>query len=103
MNNRKFKAGLKKSREEFYKRLERKLNIRVMANAHVEIKKLEFYFEENLTYCNVFYESDEPGTPWGGGWKTKVFPASESAVDILQKYISDYIMWNSGRYSMVNE
>lgn len=68
-----------------------------MANAHLTIKRVEFIIEDELTHCNVLYSSDEPGTPWGGGWKTKTFPKSKSALDILKDDIKDYIMWNSGR------
>lgn len=73
-----------------------------MANALLAIRRVEFIIENKLTHCNVFYESNEPGTPWGGGWKTKTFPKSVSAADILtdeenKHGFADYIMWNSGR------
>lgn len=74
-----------------------------MANVQTEIKKVEFIIEKELTHCNVYYKSSEPSNPfWGGGWKTKTFPSSVSAADILtdEKNVhgfSDYIMWNTGR------
>lgn len=68
-----------------------------MATAHTTIERVEFIIKPELTHCNIFYSSDEPGTPWGGGWKTKTFPASKSAIDILKDDASDYIMWNTGR------
>ena len=69
-----------------------------MANTQSAIIKIEFLFDVDITHCNVFYKSDEPANPfWGGGWKTKTFPKSKSAVDILDENVSDYIMWNNGR------
>lgn len=68
-----------------------------MATAHVEVKKIEFLFQEELTICNLFYESDEPGTPWGGGWKTKTFPNSTSAVDIMATAVWNFLEWSNGR------
>lgn len=68
-----------------------------MATAHTKIERVEFIIEDKLTHCNIFYSSDEPGTPWGGGWKTKTFAADVSAIDILKDHISDYILWNIGR------
>lgn len=68
-----------------------------MANAQTKIERVEFILEDELTHCNLFYSSNEPGTPWGGGWKTKTFPASKSAIDILIEDVSDFIMWDSGR------
>lgn len=72
-----------------------------MANAILVIERIEFIIEDELTHCNVLYTSNEPGTPWGGGWKTKTFPASKSAIDILKEDISDYILWNDGREGVV--
>ena len=69
-----------------------------MANAQIEIKQIEFIIEDELTHCNVFYKSSEPENPiWGGGWVTKTFPKSSSAVDILTEHVKDYISWNKGR------
>lgn len=68
-----------------------------MANAQTKIERVEFILEDELTRCNLFYSSNEPGTPWGGGWKTKTFPASKSAIDILKEDVSNFIMWNNGR------
>ncbi|WPU91814.1 hypothetical protein SNE25_21080 [Mucilaginibacter sabulilitoris] len=68
-----------------------------MATAHTTIERLEFIIEDKLTHCNIFYSSDEPGTPWGGGWKTKTFSSDVSAIDILKDHVSDYIMWSNGR------
>ena len=68
-----------------------------MANAEVTIKRVEFVLDEELTHCNVFYTSSEPGIPWGGGWKTKAFPASKPIIDILEQNISEFIMWEGGR------
>jgi hypothetical protein len=69
-----------------------------MANTKTAIIKVEFLFEPEITHCNIFYKSDEPGNPfWGGGWKTKSFPKSKSAIDILVEESADYIMWNDGK------
>lgn len=69
-----------------------------MANVQTTIKKVEFIIEDELTHCNILYESSEPGNPfWGGRWKTKTFPKSKSAIDILKDDMSDYISWNNGR------
>ena len=73
-----------------------------MANAQTKIERVEFILEDELTHCNLFYSSNEPGTPWGGGWKTKTFPASKSAIDILKDDVSDYLMWNNGREGVKN-
>jgi len=74
-----------------------------MANVQTKIKIVEFVIEDEQTHCNILYESSEPGAlHWGGGWKTKTFPASVSAADVLtdnaNKYgFVDYILWSSGR------
>ena len=69
-----------------------------MANANTTIERVEFILQKELTICNVFYSSDEPGNPfWGGGWKTKTFHKSKTAVDILNESVGDYILWNYGR------
>jgi len=69
-----------------------------MANVKTEVKRVEFIIGDELTHCNVLYSSDEPGNfAWGGGWKTKTFPKSKSAIDILKDDVSDYILWNNGR------
>ena len=74
-----------------------------MANTKTAVIKVEFLFAPELTHCNVFYKSDEPGNPfWGGGWKTKTFPKQKSAIDILKDHVSDYIMWNDGREELEN-
>jgi hypothetical protein len=68
-----------------------------MATAHTAIRKLEFLIKDELTICNLFYESDEPGTPWGGGWKTKTFPPSINVVEFINKEVPDYLYWPDGR------
>lgn len=71
-------------------------------NAQVSIARIEFIIQPELTICNLFYVSNEPGTPWGGGWKTKTFPKETSAIDIMQKEVwvsedNNYLMWSDGR------
>ena len=74
-----------------------------MANIQTTIDRVEFIIEKELTHCNVLYSSSEPGAlGWGGGWKTKTFPASKSAIDILKEDLSEYILWSDGREG-VNE
>ena len=68
-----------------------------MATAYTTIERVEFILQSELTICNLFYSSTEPGTPWGGGWKTKTFPKSKSAVDILNENVKDYLDWRDGR------
>lgn len=68
-----------------------------MANAKVIIERVEFVIQKEQTHCNVLYSSNEQGTPWGGGWKTKTFPLSVSAIDILKDHISEYLIWSNGR------
>lgn len=68
-----------------------------MATAHTYIERIEFIIEPEITICNIFYSSDEPGTPWGGGWKTKSFPGSKPIVDFITEECPDYIMWADGR------
>lgn len=70
-----------------------------MGNVKTTIKKVEFILEDELTHCNVFYKSSEPGAiAWGGGWKTKAFGSSVAVVDIIKDQIQDYIIWPAGRY-----
>jgi len=67
-------------------------------NTKTAVIKVEFLIEPELTHCNIFYKSTEPGNPfWGGGWKTKTFPKSKPAIDILKEDVADYLMWNDGR------
>lgn len=68
-----------------------------MATAYTTIERVEFILQSELTICNLFYSSNEPGTPWGGRWKTKTFPKSKSAVDILNENVKDYLEWSDGR------
>ena len=71
-----------------------------MANVLTEIKRIECIIEDELTHCNIFYKSSEPGNPfWGGGWKTKSYPKSASVVNIFNDPygIAEYMMWSNGR------
>lgn len=68
-----------------------------MATAHTYVRRVYFEIRDDLTICDLFYESDEPGTPWRGGWKTKSFGKSLSIVDFMNKEISNYIMWPDGK------
>jgi len=68
-----------------------------MATAHTSIERIEFIIKRELTVCNLFYSGDEPGTPWGGGWKTKTFPKSQPIVDFLNKEASNYLLWPDGK------
>ncbi|SMC52856.1 hypothetical protein [Pedobacter nyackensis] len=68
-----------------------------MANAITTIERVEFIIQPKQTHCNLFYSSNEPGTPWGGGWKTKTFPESKSAIDILRDEVQNYLEWSNGR------
>jgi hypothetical protein len=69
-----------------------------MANVQTFIKRIEFSFQEESTVCNIFYSSSEPGHPvWGGGWKTKNFPASKTALSIIMEDAGDYLCWVDGR------
>lgn len=69
-----------------------------MANTQTIIKRVEFVIEDEVTHCNVLYSSDEPENPiWGGGWKTKTFPASQNVVSILSNDLIDYVSWDNGR------
>jgi len=68
-----------------------------MANAHTYVRKIEFLIQDELTICNLFYTSDEPGTPWGGGWKTKTFAPSIPVADFINKEVPNYLDWSDGR------
>ena len=69
-----------------------------MANCKTEIKRIEFIIEPELTHCNIYMTSDEPTNPfWGNGWRTKTFPTSKSAIDIMKDDVSDYLKWKHGR------
>jgi len=68
-----------------------------MANAKATVERIEFILEEKFTHCNIFYISNEPNTFWGGGWKTKTYPASTTVIDILNKEVINYLYWDNGR------
>jgi hypothetical protein len=68
-----------------------------MATAYLTYEKVEFIIKEHVTICNIFYSSNEPGTPWGGGWKHKEFPKDKSVIDILNNEIADFIKWEDGK------
>ncbi len=74
-----------------------------MATAYTTIERIEFILQPELTICNLFYSSTEQGTAWGGGWKTKTFPKSKSAVDIMNENVVDYLQWNDGREGVKQE
>ena len=68
-------------------------------NTQVTVRRIEFFIEDEITHCNLFYTSTEPGNPaWGGGYKTKSFPASKSIVDFINEEVPDYLLWPNGRY-----
>jgi len=67
-----------------------------MADTKITITEVRFLFQEETTLVSVIYTSDEPGNPfWGGGLKTKTFPASRNAVDLMKNEISrlDFLTW----------
>ena len=70
-----------------------------MANTHVVIRRVEFIINNDLTHCNVFYESSEPGTlHMGGGWKTKAFPKDVAIVsEATAKEVANFMLWHEGR------
>jgi hypothetical protein len=68
-----------------------------MANAKTRIRKVNFEIKDDITICDLFYEGDEPGTPWGGGWKTKSFPPSVSIIDFIKDEAANYLLWPDGR------
>lgn len=68
-----------------------------MATAHTWVRRIEFIIKDDITICNLFYEGDEPGTPWGGGWKTKSFGSGTPITDFMNSEIADYLMWPDGR------
>ncbi len=101
---------MREHKEKHYpKKYNIELNNDFMANVQTWVKRVEFIIQPGLLICNLFYTSSEPGAlHWGGGWKTKTFPASVSAADILtddkNKYgFSNYIMWHNGRDGLDEE
>jgi len=70
-----------------------------MANAQVEVKLIEFVINPEETICNLFYTSNEPGTPWGGGWKNKSFPKEKNIADFINEEVGNYLDWNNGKQS----
>jgi hypothetical protein len=74
-----------------------------MANATVKTEKIEFIIKDEATHCNIFVTSNEDGTPWGTGWRTKTFPKTMSCIDILQNHFIDSLTWNNGREGVDNE
>jgi hypothetical protein len=68
-----------------------------MANTQTEIKIIEFVLDDEHTHCNVFYSSNEPGTPWGGGWKNKSYPSTKTIKDIIDSGdIPGFLLWDNG-------
>ncbi len=70
-----------------------------MANTDTYIRRAEFIFQEELTICNLLIEfiPDDLPLGWGSGWRTKTFPKSKSAVDIMNKDCGEYLDWAIGR------
>lgn len=68
-----------------------------MANALTKIERIEFIIQDEITICNLYYSSTEPGTPWGGGWKTKSFGKSKTIVDFLNENVAEFLLWPDGR------
>ena len=64
-----------------------------MANAKLCVRKIIFLIDDENTICNLYYESNEAGTPWGGGWKTKVFAPEKTIADIIDQDILAYLNW----------
>ena len=70
-----------------------------MANVDTYIRRAEIIFQEELTVVNLFVEfvpNEAPGI-MGTGWRTKTFPASRNAVDILTNEAGNYLDWPLGR------
>lgn len=64
-----------------------------MGKCESEIKEVRFITEPELTHCYVLIHA-HGDCPFGvQGWHHKVFPASVSAMDILEKHFSDYLLW----------
>ena len=69
-----------------------------MANVGTWIRRAEFIFQEELTICNLFIEFIPNESPiLGTGWRTKTFPKSKPAVDIMLKDCENYLDWSLGR------
>lgn len=68
-----------------------------MATAHTWVRKVHFEINEDISICNLFYEGDEPGTPWGGGWKTMSFPKDQPITDFMNKEVANYLSWPDGK------
>ena len=68
-----------------------------MANAKTWVRRVYFEIKDDISICDLFYEGDEPGTPWGGGWKTKSFPATQHIADFIEREIADFLLWPDGR------
>ncbi len=68
-----------------------------MATAYITYEKVEFIIKPDVTICNVLYSSTEPGTPWGGGWKNKLFLKDKSLVEILQEDIPNFLEWDDDK------
>jgi hypothetical protein len=69
-----------------------------MANVDTYIRRAEFIFKEELTICNMFIEFvPNESVIVGTGWRTKTFPKSKSAVDIMQEDCGEYLDWPLGR------
>jgi hypothetical protein len=68
-----------------------------MGTAYVTYEKVEFIIKADVTICNIFYSSTEPGTPWGGGWKNKLFLKDKTLVEILIDDVGDFLTWDDGK------
>ncbi len=68
-----------------------------MANTSIKVKELHFKVESDQIVVTVTYISDDADNPfWGGGTKTKAFPASRNVVDIIGGEIAalDFLTWD---------
>lgn len=61
-------------------------------NCEVKIKKINFTIEDELTTCDVYFESDD--VVLTGTHRKKVFPASVSCVDIMSNHFTDWLLWD---------
>lgn len=74
-----------------------------MANVGTYIRRAEFIFQEELTICNLFIEFvPNESIIIGTGWRTKTFPKSKPAVDIMNKDCDNYLEWSEGREGVEN-
>jgi hypothetical protein len=64
-----------------------------MADGWTKVTRLIFDIQDELTVCEVQFDTDDPVLT-GGRRRRKTFPASKSCIDILKEDVPGYLLWD---------